>query len=469
MLLTKVKTWVERHRLLTAGDRVVAACSGGPDSLALVHILHRLQPAYGFDLVVAHVDHMLRGAESAREAEFVRAFCRQLGLDCRVTAIDVPRVRAERGGSTEEVARALRYAFLREVADSLGGAKIATGHHRDDQAETVLINFLRGAGPRGLRGMQPAAAGIIRPLLSVTRQEIEAYCAAAGLTPCLDSSNLHTDYLRNRVRLELLPLLAREYNPAIGENLARLAEIMADQHDFLRQCAADAYTHVARETEGRLALDSTALAALPAALRREVLRLAIEKKRGSLTGISFWHVEKLLEMALAGKVGSLFTLPGGLSFVRTYDGLATVDHTEDGARAAVGIAPPGRALTVPGVTEVPELGLIVVATLHDARPAASGRLTAVFDWQALSPPLVVRTRVAGDRFWPAGMQGSKKLKEFFIDAKVPRTERDYVPLICDQDGILWVAGYRQSARGRPDGATRRFLQLTLIRQEEITC
>ncbi|EAX47241.1 tRNA(Ile)-lysidine synthetase [Thermosinus carboxydivorans Nor1] len=468
MILEKVKALVERRRLLTAGDRVVVACSGGPDSLALVHLLHRLQPAYGFDMVVAHVDHMLRGAESAREAEFVRAFCRRLGLDCQVAAIDVPGVLAERGGSTQEVARTLRYAFLRRVADSLGGAKIATGHHRDDQAETVLINFLRGAGPGGLRGMQPAAGGIIRPLLSVTRQEIEDYCAAEGLTPCLDSSNLHTDYLRNRVRLELLPLLAREYNPAIGENLARLAEIMADQYDFLKQCAADVYTRVADETEGRLALDSAALAALPTALRREVLRLAIEKKRGSLTGISFWHVEKLLEMALDGKVGSLFTLPGGLSFVRTYDGLATVDRAGS-ARAAVGIAPPGRALVVPGVTEVPELNLAVAAALHDEIPAATGRLTAVFDWQALSPPLVVRTRVAGDRFWPAGMQGSKKLKEFFIDAKVPRSERDRVPLICDQDGILWVAGYRQSARGRPDSATRRVLELTLIRQEEITC
>lgn len=319
-MLDKVKTWIKNYRLVKPGSRILAACSGGPDSLALVHILHRLKDEYGFSLAVAHVNHMLR-PEAAEEAEFVEVFSTSLGLKCFVTAIDVSAYsKANKISSQEEAARLLRYQCLRRIAATWGGAQIATGHHRDDQVETVLLNFLRGAGSGGLRGMKPLNGDVMRPLLAVSRLEIEAYCEEQGLQPRRDSSNFTTEYRRNRIRLELLPVLEKSYNPAIREAIWRLASLAGDEHDYIRGEAAKLWGKVAIAGDC-VAIESQGLAALPTALQRELIRQAIEKKRGALTGISFEHVEKLLTMALSGTVGSLLTLPGGFIARKTYAGL----------------------------------------------------------------------------------------------------------------------------------------------------
>lgn len=221
-MLNTVRKWIERHKLVGRGDVILAACSGGPDSVALVHLLAGLRQEYGFSLAAAHVNHLLRGAESDADAVFVADFCGRLGLPLYQGSVDVRAFMSETGRSLEDAARVLRYRFLRETARGLGGAKIATGHHRDDQAETVLLNLFRGAGGAGLAGIHPAANGVIRPLLSVSRAGIEAYCRDNKLGFRTDSTNLETDYQRNYLRRELMPVLARRFNANIAATLCQI-------------------------------------------------------------------------------------------------------------------------------------------------------------------------------------------------------------------------------------------------------
>ncbi|SMD04694.1 tRNA lysidine(34) synthetase TilS [Sporomusa malonica] len=461
-MLDKVRTWVNNHQLLVPGSRILAACSGGPDSLALVHLLNTFKGEYGFQLAVAHVNHMFR-PEAVQEAEFVAAFSAGLGLECHVIAIDVPAYCKANKMSFEEAGRLLRYQYLREVAARWGGAQIATGHHRDDQVETVLINLLRGAGSGGLRGMRPLNGGIVRPFLSVSRCEIETYCTEHTLNPCQDSSNFETDYLRNRVRLNLLPALEADYNPAIREALWRLSSLVGDEHDYIARESAKLWGTVAIEDGSKAIINSKALAELHPAVQRVCIRQAIEKKHGALTGISFGHVEKLINMALFGIVGSRLHLPGGLTAQKTYTSLelgvadACIDRSTVHSVQAAEFAVPGRIMVN---------GSTVTAAIVTELPTRQGRDTAVFDLDQLRLPLTIRTRLPGDRFRPLGLGGSKKLKEFFIDTKVPEAERDCIPIIADCQEIIWIAGYRQSEHGRITDNTKKILQLTITKQGE---
>ena len=456
-MLDIVKGWIASYDLIRPGSRILAACSGGPDSLALVHLLNSIKEEYPFSLAVAHVNHLFR-PEAAEEAEYVAAFSADMGLVCHVTAIDVAAYAAANKLSSQQAGRLLRYQYLRSVAAGWGGARIATGHHRDDQVETVLLNLLRGAGSGGLRGMQPENGDIIRPLLAVSRRDIEDYCADRGLEPRYDSSNYKTNYLRNRVRLKLLPTLEADYNPAIRDALWRLSELAGDEYEYLSQEAGKLWGTVAIAGD-RVAIDGKALAGLHKALQRELIRQAIEKKRGDLTGISYGHVEKLLIMVFAGTVGSVLTLPGGLTAQKTYSGLELYSNAAELKPAPfTGGFKPGE-VAVPGVTVVN--GMQILAERITGPPSSQGPSTAIFDLEQLRLPLVVRTRQPGDRFRPLGLGGSKKLKEFFIDNKIPEAERDSVPLIADQQEIIWVAGYRQSEHGKISANTQKKLQLSI--------
>lgn len=289
--------------LLAPGDRVLVAVSGGPDSLALLHALHSLREELGLaDLQAAHLNHGLRGAESATDSAFVAAFCAARGIPCRVGTADVTAVTRQRKVSTQQAARLIRYQFLDATANAVGADKIATGHTQDDQAETVLLNILRGTGLDGLRGIPARRGRLVRPLLDVSRAEVTAYCEAHGLTPRLDASNLATDhYTRNRIRLELLPQLASDYNPGVRDALLRLSQIAARDADYLAQQALTALAEVTLAAEpSRLVLDRVKMAPLHPSLLRHVLRAALAQFRGTGEAITHEHLE-LLCAAIVGE------------------------------------------------------------------------------------------------------------------------------------------------------------------------
>ena len=463
-MLEKVDNFITEQQLIAPGDKIVAACSGGPDSLVLVDILHKLTVSKRFQLSTAHVDHMFRGAESAADAEFVRDFCRKRNLPCYTTQINVPQYISEHGGSPEDAGRKLRYAYLREVADNLSGAKIATGHHRDDQAETLLLHLFRGAGGSGLAGIRPKRNGIIRPLLELSRSEIEDYCRTAGISPRIDSTNQLQDYRRNKIRLSIIPRLESELGVGLREPLLRTAQIIAEQHDYLEKQVQAIWPSLAWETDQAVFVSTELLSAQHIAVKRLIFRMLIEKKQGNLTGITFHHVEKLIELAENRPVGSKLDLPGGLRAERGYDRVKICNRTSSVSPEA---KPSQVQLSVPGVTEISQLGLAVKAELHSTLPKAMEPATAVFDLSKIPQPLYVRTREAGDRFYPRGMEGAKKLKDFFIDKKIARDQRDTIPIFCDALGrIFWVGGLRGSRNAEVTADTTHYLILRIIGMQE---
>ena len=463
MIRTRVFAWIRHHGLVPAGSSVVAACSGGPDSLALVDLMQGLQEELKFDLQVAHLDHGLRGEEALRDAAFVRDFCAERRLPFHQGRADVAAEVARSGGSIEETGRRLRYEYLRQVAHHAGGALIATGHHRDDQAETVLLNLLRGSGARGLGGMRPRQGDIIRPLLCLTRAEVETWCRERNLSPHTDSSNGDINYRRNRIRHELLPLLRDHYNPSMVDTLCRTADVFADEHQFIHAYAEKIFAELVQATDEGVHMESERFALLPAALQREIVRCMVEKLQGHVRGLGFLQVERIRELFLHSAGTHGLDLPGGLRAGRSYRELSITVKTPRRFSVWAGSAD----LQCPGETKVLPLDLTVHCRLVDGGPKLdfSGLMgnQAVFDRTAIRPPLWVRSRRPGDRIQTLGSTGGRKLKELFIDLKIPLEKRDQIPLIGDEEGILWVVGCRRSDRAKVSGDMKSYIMIAVDR------
>jgi tRNA(Ile)-lysidine synthase len=457
-IVERVRETIERHRMISPRDTVLAAVSGGPDSVAMLHILAGLRSDFGFELRVAHLDHRFRGEASRDDATFVRDLAARLGLEYTCEEVNVPEFVLVNRMSKQDAARMLRYRFLEKTAKLHYCQRIATGHTADDQAETVLMRVIRGAGPDGLAGIPPKRDGtIIRPLIAVWRSEIEGYLAAHGQSYRTDASNLESEYVRNRVRNELLPLLAT-YNPNIKRTLVTLGTVMADVSSHLARLTDEAVREVVlRARMGQFALDLTKLTGYDEALQRSLFRRLFESLRPDLAPLSFHHVEKLLSLVKRGEVGASVELPSG-GQARLEHGCLVLSH---GAGPSEVIE---RELPVPGDVTFSEAALRVTAGIVHGRkpplrPEEVGDSVAYFDWDEVRPPLSVRGRREGDRFRPFGLDGTKSLKEYFIDEKVPASLRSAVPLVCDRSGLLWVVGLRRSAAAPVTGETKTILTL----------
>ena len=441
--------------LFAPGDHVLVAVSGGPDSLSLLHALWSEREARGLTAVeAAHLNHGLRGSESAAEAAWVSAWCEERGIPCHVGLADVATLARGSKRSKQEAARAARYAFLATVAARIGATKIATGHTRDDQVETVLMNILRGTGLDGLRGIPARRGRFVRPLLDVSRAEIEDYCAAHGLEPRRDPSNLSADaYTRNRVRLELLPLLVRDYSPAVAGSLLRLSDIAGRDLDYLQTQADAALAEATRAHDVfRLVLDRAALAELHPALLRHVLRRGIVSLRGTGEGVTYEHVEWACR-AVATPASRTFALSLPRPFCTVRVNNETVAFTLPNASAS--LADVTASLLIPGTAALPGTEWTVRASF-EALPDA-----VVLDADAVSSEvLTLRNWHHGDQIDPLGMGGRhKKVSDIFTDAKVPHAARHRIPIVADAQGVLWIAGHCLADRAKLTPSTQRRLYL----------
>ena len=445
-----------RWNLISPGDTVLAAVSGGPDSLCLLHLLWTARDTQEITVEAAHLDHGLRGAESAAEADWVADWCRQRGIACHLGREDVKAFAAAHKWGKQESARAVRYEFLERTAESIGADKIATGHTQNDQVETVLANILRGTGLDGLRGIPAKRGPIVRPLIGVTRDEIEAYCTENGLLPRRDLSNDSPDhYTRNRLRLGLLPELRQEYNPRVDEALLRLSEIAARDTDYLAAQAAAAFVGAVRsEVNGRLEMDRSILAGLHPALLPYVLRQAIERIRGSNEGISFASLELVHQAIVAEKPrGFALMYSSPACTVKVTHQRVTVFISADEAEVGGFYS---ASLPIPGKAALPEAGWTITASWTETPGAVRVNANAV---DLLS--LVVRNRQVGDKIDPLGMGGQhKKVSDIFTDAKVPRPERERVPIVADRHGIVWIVGLTLAERAKVTAETAQILYLS---------
>lgn len=460
--LQKVKRTIARHQMISEGDSVIVAVSGGPDSVCLLHMLNGLKDDLNIRLVVAHFDHGLRPAEDEHETAFVRGLAEFLKLPFETAKGHLLAKRTS--GSREEVARNARYRFLERVRKKHKAQKIALGHNLNDQAETVLMRLLRGSGPSGLTGIPPCRDGsIIRPLIEIERSEIEKYLKAKKLVSVTDSSNLRTDYLRNKIRLELMPPL-EEQQPQLAHLLGQTAEILRDENDYLDRIAeAWLDKEVTRNPDNTLQLSTASFISLPVALRRRVTRRVIGKVKTDLRRISWDHIEAVQRLALAEKPQAALTLPGRLTVKRTYDHLVFSASMKRSPR------PFHYRLEGPGVYDLKEIGRSLL--IEEIRKRKGLRLrgsawTAFVDADKLRFPLTLRTFKAGDRFIPFGMKGHKKLKDFFVDLKVPLEQRRAIPILCCGDAIVWVYGFRIDDRFKVTPETRRILKVRLHGQGE---
>jgi len=444
-LVERVYRTILRYDLFPAGARALVAVSGGADSTALAHVLCQLAPRAGFSLAaLAHVNHRLRGAASDADEAFCRELGEGLGLPVVVSAVDAAEEARRLRTSVEDAGRRARYAFFAASAERLGASQIALAHTLDDQAETVLLALIRGAGPRGLAGIRVRRGPVVRPLLEERHADLAGWLTSRGLSYREDESNRDRRYLRNRVRHELLPLLRDRFSPGIVGVLARTAAIWGADATFLDDFAASELARIGRKTGEGLVLDRLALAVAPAAIGRRVARLAMARVGGEACFVGFDEAERLVALAGGIRRGRL-TLPGLHAELEGGEILLTRSVPRPGDVASPAVNFSGSALSIPGEVSFPGTRLVVTAErqrgVEALRLAAGDPRTATLDAATVSG-LVVRARRPGDRFRPLGLGGRKKLQDFFVDRKVPRGERDLTPIVVDGQGrIVWVAGH----------------------------
>ncbi|MBW7477420.1 tRNA lysidine(34) synthetase TilS [Paenibacillus oenotherae] len=467
--LNVVSQTAAEERLWAAGDTIVVAVSGGPDSVALLHILHELAPKEGLTLIAAHVDHGFRGEESALEAESVKQMAGELGIVCESTYIDLPAYIEETGMNPQSAAREKRYAYLHEVAEKHQAKRIAIAHHGDDQAETVLMRIVRGTSPGGLSGIPirrtEKNVELIRPLLRMYKADILSFCKNRGLRYSQDSSNEQRYYFRNTVRLDLLPALA-QYNPEIANALVRLSLLAAQEDEWMEGETQAAFHRYVRQNSVGCQMNREALLSLHVALQRRMIKLILKCVGLEMETTSFDIIETIRHAADRGAASTWSIDAGrGIRFVREYDVLRFIRaQPESGSLERSGggyeyIVTEGAAQLE--VSEA-DARLIFSELPSSSADRPKNRQEAIFDAALLQYPLTVRNRRPGDRMAVLGLNGTKKVQDMFVDDRIAPSQREILPLLVDGEGkVLWIPGVRRSDAAQVLPSTTRVLHIRM--------
>ncbi len=454
--------------MIEYGETVLIAVSGGADSIALLYGLHALQTQLSCQLHVVHIDHCLR-PDSAADAEFVQEQATKLDLPFSGHTIDISRLSKEWKLSIETAARKARYDFYESVCSNTGATKVALGHHKDDIAETVLMNIIRGTGSSGLKGIAPIRDGkYIRPLATYTRKDIETYLKSIDVVPREDPTNKDKQFLRNRIRHNLIPILEQEYNPNMKNGLCRTAEILGSESSYLDKIAQQAYTECELTTSdtASLILDRQKFLQYHIALQRRILRHAVSDILGELNDFSYDHCQTILNIVNGDKPNAKFTLPNVFVFKRAYQKLILQRNSDE-------IIDYNYILNIPGKTKLSILNAEITATfldtnINDLPTIPDGTKDALFDYCNIDLPLKLRNRRHGDRFQPYGLKGTKKIKDFFIDEKVPHDQRSRIPLLVCGEEIMWVVGFTTSEKFKIQTTTKRCLHIRYEKNRTIS-
>ncbi|OGB90125.1 tRNA lysidine(34) synthetase TilS [candidate division WOR-1 bacterium RIFCSPHIGHO2_01_FULL_53_15] len=456
MIEKKLLETIKEFRLLEPGDKVLVAVSGGVDSTALLNLLFSIHDGAKFSLHIAHLNHMLRKGDADLDVRFVEGLAQKLGLPITVEAVDVAALARKEKLGIEEAARQARYEFFERTAEKVEANKIAVAHTADDNIETFLMRLLRGAGLKGLCGIPPKRGVIVRPLIRVWRREIEDYVGALKLVPRRDHTNYESKYMRNSVRLKLVPQL-KIYNLNIKEIILQTILLLTEDSLYLENKAAEALAEVKLEqTAAEIKLSLPRLRKIESAIQGHLLRLAIEKVKGDLFQLSFGHIRGLLEKLDAAEKWEMH-LPGGV-FAAGQREVLSISREKS---AAVACREFRYTLKVPGQVDLPEIGCVFACGFADKIERSDDRSVAYIDYAALGKEIIVRNKLPGDRFAPLGVMGTKKLQDFFVDEKIPAEEREAVPVVESGGQIVWVGGWRVDDRAKVTDKTRRIVRLEL--------
>jgi tRNA(Ile)-lysidine synthase len=491
----RVRMQIKQHQLLSRGDRVLVGVSGGPDSMMLLHWLLRFKQKYELSLVAVHLNHQLR-KEADQEQHYVEETCAQWGIPCVAKRVDVAHIARTEGLSIQVAARKCRYSVFEEVAKQEECHKVAVAHHADDQTETVVMRLVRGTGLDGLSGMPvkrmltPSLA-LIRPLLSLSKEQIEAYCAYFKLNPQLDRSNLKDDYTRNWVRHHLIPSM-KVLNPNLAQVVQEMTQLVAEDSAFLNQLAQEALQKIKPEFRpGHIRLETAELVTLPLALQRRVILLLLSYLLDS-NKLHKTHIDAVLHLVQSEAGTQSVYLPGNTQVLRQYGELMiSLGHTgRQPSDQSTSREDYCHVLNETGTYRWPSLPFEVTLDHQSMEADSSIKIkdksrtraehdqakgtplfvqSACFDVDSLHLPLVVRNRRPGDKIRPAGRSGHSKIKDIFINYKVPRLSRAWWPLVADQSGPLWIPGLVRGDRARPTANTKEIITLTFTFREGFHC
>ncbi len=461
-MIDKVKRFVEQNQMLQPGDFVAAGVSGGADSVCLLLILRELQKDIPFELTVVHVNHKIR-EEAGEDAAFVEELCSRLGCDFHYAEYDVKQYAAGKNLSEEEAGRELRYQAFREILEAAGvdkeHGKIAVAHNQNDNAETVLFHLFRGTGLAGLSGIRPVRENVIRPLLCVSRGEIEAYLAGRQVSYCIDRTNNEDTYTRNRIRHHILRYAEEHISSCAGEHICDTSVMMREAHEYIRKNAQCAFDRCVQWENHTLRADVSEFLKEEPFLQKEILLLAVEQLTTHRKDISACHIQAFHNLFLQeGNRGT--DLPGGLQAYREYGQVVLAGRrSEPDGQLYVELQPPDTVELPDGA--VLKSRIFPADVVENKKDIPQKAYTKWFDYDKIIESLVLRTRRTGD-YLIINRQGNRKtLKEYLIEEKIPKSLRDRLPVLADGNHVLWVAGHRISEHYKVDQQTKTVLEIQM--------
>ena len=474
----EVEKFIRKHGMIGKGDVVIAGVSGGADSVCLLFVLCALREELGFSVIACHVNHGLRGAEADRDENYVRDLCKELDVPCRFFHEDVELIARKRKQSPEEAGRTARRAAFLTMCREDGGTKIATAHHRDDNAETVLLNMARGTGLKGLGGIRPVTGKWIRPLLVLTREQTEKYLEARGISWCEDATNSRDDYTRNRIRHNVLPVLEDQVNRGTAAHLDELSRQAQEIWDYLERGVELAWEKCvktgkspqtgvksgikAREPQA-LEIDKEKFGQEMPAVRTQLLRRCLARVRGGERDIGTTHVNAVSDL-FGKQPGRKLDLPGEIQAERTYAGVRIKKREENRGIFEIPVRIPGETV-VPGTGQRIVCRFVENADVSAAEEIPQKSYTKWIDYDIIKYSLSARTRQGGDYLVIDEKGSRQKLKAFFVNEKIPREERDCMLLIADGDHIIWIPGYRMSREYHVNSRTEKILEIKITEEK----
>ena len=448
---------IKKYNLIENGDNVVIGLSGGPDSMALLYVLLDIVEI-DFNIYIAHVNHGVRGDDALADEIFVKNLAKKLNLPYYSTRVNMEQYAKDKGISSEEAGRELRYGFFRKILAELGGGKIAVAHNKNDQAETLLMRLLRGTGIDGLRGMDFISDDIIRPILNIERSEIEKFLKDRNIETRLDKTNLEPIYNRNKIRLELIPYIEENFNPNIIDTLWRTSRIATIDSDFLEEYTKKAYDKIVKKKgKHSIILNRELFLKEEQSIQQRIIRNTIININGSIQGISEKHVVNILDLFREGDTGKSIDIIDNLVAKTSYNEIIIEKKEDFNPKDYL------YEILIEDTTYIEDLGLEItteLTTVDKVNFNNIDRFTKYFDYNKIDGKLYIRNRKPGDRFVPYGMKGSKKIKDYFIDEKIPKDERNKIPILIDNKNIIWIMGLRISDLYKITKCTEKVLKIS---------
>lgn len=462
-MLEKIKRYIREFQMLEKGDRIVIGVSGGADSICLLRILTVLSKEYALKLMAVHVEHGIRGEEAVGDMHFVQEQCRLLGVECRTFSCDIPALSKELKMSEEEAGRKARYEIFEQAAKEWGAGKIAVAHHKNDQAETILYHLFRGSGLKGLGGISPVRENIIRPLLCVSRQEIEEYLENNRILYRTDSTNGETAYIRNKIRLQLLPLAEKEINAEAVEHIVKAGGYIAAAEAYLEKQAFAASSSVVKQEKKSCRIDVEGLKKEDWIIQNYVLMSCIERLAGTKKDLTNRHVEAVREL-LDKESGKQLLLPYHIRARRDYEAVVLeIDKKEQKPKIEPVIVP------MEGAVLEPVTGIELLFGMDDRKKnekIEENCYTKWFDYDKIKSTVQLRTKQQGDYICIDGQGNRQKLKAFFINKKIPRADRERIMLLADGNHIIWIIGFRISEAYKVTKETKHIWKVQLFGGKE---